>query len=402
MRRNWRQKPSKRSTIVLACNFLSLRNYRNKYPMRSLLIPKSHIDMTKPSEEYGGFDGAKAAEIAKSIEHDGLLQKPVVRPMPNKPEYYEVIVGRHRVFAMGQLLKWDEIPCEVADGIDADRFESMQLAENIFRRNVTGVPLHKAIARWQVIYEKLHPDIKGAGKPSKSDESGEPQKAEPFVKKVADTLGISQSKAYRIAKTASALTTKQLDDLGKAKIGTTAIAKIAALDDKKQIAVAVKAACAGTAVEEAIRQGQAVAAPKPEPKVTKTGKPAASKDASEEKPEPKKDADLTDAEWLDKMCSRTMRALKSAGPYKADAILYRRTSKAIFVFRASIKKAMGEAKQKDGNGGFFSTMIRVLKGRHPAEWVVCSLCLGGRKNPEKPSDTCPGCAGGGYKLTLED
>ena len=283
-----------------------------------------------------------------------------------------------------------EITCEVVEGGDAECEQAIADTENVMRLSLDGEQLDRAIRRLSAAYEKRHPDASGSGAHNKGrvdrdngkfvsqTDPKDSASAEPKVASFAQTIkkapGVSESTAQRRVLVAKNLTDKQAHVLHKARATKGAIEQIAALTDKKKIAVAVKAMVAGAEIQEALRRGNAVGEPKLEPKVTKEGKPA---------PPVKTDADLTDDEWLVEHCSRVLRAIKNPTCFKADAILYRRISKAVFPFRATIKKAVVEAKRPSGNGGWFSTIYRILKARHPvvSGWHA-GVCEGTGKDPE--------------------
>jgi ParB/RepB/Spo0J family partition protein len=375
------------------------------------------LDMDEPNGTDRTFSKEHVEDLAASIKSEGLIHPPTVTPVPGTPDRFKVIAGKHRAYACRNLLKWEEIPCRVVEGVDAEYQQAIADAENLWRLPLDDAQRDRALRRWYAVYQKKYPNASGSGAHNKGDverdngrfvpptDAKDLASAElnppPFSKVVQQALGVSASTAQRQTRRAKNLTQKQADALRKAHVTDTDIDAVAALGNKTQIAAAVKVIAKGTAPEEAIRQAKANAAPKPEPKVAGSSKKTSEikKQEEEEKQAP---AEKTDEQWLEEYCPRVIRGMKSSVRYKRDAVLFRRIYKAVCAFRASVKKAVAEAKYADGNGFFFSTVYRLLKCKHPGEWVVCGVCEGSTRNPENPKDWCKGCAGGGYKLTMED
>lgn len=75
------------------------------------------------------FDPAKLEQLAASIAAEGLLEHPIVRPLPDGR--YELVAGERRFRAV-QLLGWSEVEVIVRDIDDAAAATAM-LAENFHR-----------------------------------------------------------------------------------------------------------------------------------------------------------------------------------------------------------------------------------------------------------------------------
>ena len=87
-------------------------------------------------------DQGKVAEIARSIERDGLYQAIGVIPCQCGKkagnEHYNLIFGAHRVAAY-QLLQRDTIEASILDiGLDEESYLLIELQENSARNDLTG------------------------------------------------------------------------------------------------------------------------------------------------------------------------------------------------------------------------------------------------------------------------
>jgi hypothetical protein len=214
--------------------------------------------------------------------------------------------------------------------------------------------------------------------------------------------GVSTSHAQLQPDLATPPQNMQAGVLDEAGTSEASHGEVSAADERLSIGCAVKSEAQLPDSEESMRQIATLFGPRPEHNVDRTGKAG----AEAGKAKPKKVAQPTDEEWLNQSCSRTLRVLKSSKCYKADAVLFRRMEKALLPFRASIEKAVLEAKLPQGNGGWFSTVYRLLKCRHPGDWLACGVCEGSGTDPDVKNpggmDFCRYCAGGGYKMTLGD
>ncbi len=96
------------------------------------------IDMAKietnPRQPRRTFDADKLDELAQDIAARGILQPPIVRPIPDT-DRYEIVVGERRYQAARQIgLK--DIPVIVRD-LDDQEAEITSLVENIQREDLT-------------------------------------------------------------------------------------------------------------------------------------------------------------------------------------------------------------------------------------------------------------------------
>jgi ParB/RepB/Spo0J family partition protein len=99
-------------------------------------IPVGKI-VSVSNREHGGM--GNIAILAESIKAEGLISPPTVVDCGDGT--YRIIAGRRRIEAVRQL-KWKEVTARVIDEADADRLESIGLAENVNRQEMS--PLDEA------------------------------------------------------------------------------------------------------------------------------------------------------------------------------------------------------------------------------------------------------------------
>jgi hypothetical protein len=388
------------------------------------VIPLSNLVMDTPTS----FDKDKVEQMALSMQTDGLLQEPVVRPISENPGFYEVVAGRKRVYAAREFLNWAEIQCFVYDDMDDESAESVALAENLFRTELSEDLRIKLLIRWHAIYNERYPNADGrrVSRKQAPNEAGTAQPEEsaetsgecgngnapdtsrsaatpkPFAKVLHHTLGISESAAKRLARIARNLTEEQAATLAEHNVTGVQTDKIASLGKGGAIDQAIKLLASGVSVDESVRQAATLKVEKPPSRATVKANNARRKMGQ---PEVSKPRELSDEEWLSTYCGTILANLKHKVAFKADAILYRRTSEALTRFRTSIKKAVEEAKSPAGhNGSWYANTYRLIKASHPQHWLVCSSCTGTGKDTaqDKDSEVCPKCFGAAYKMKLED
>ena len=93
------------------------------------------------------FDPADLAELVHSIREIGVLQPIVVRPLPDQPGKYELVMGERRLRATKEV-GLQTIPAVVRDTADADMLRDA-LLENLHRAQLN--PLEEASAYQQLL-----------------------------------------------------------------------------------------------------------------------------------------------------------------------------------------------------------------------------------------------------------
>lgn len=110
----------------------------------SIPIEKIHANPDQPRRD---FDEAELAELAKSIEENGVIQPLVVRPDPQRAGAYQIVAGERR-WRAAQRAKLHTVPAVVRELNDG---EVLQLAiiENIQRSDLN--PLEEAAGYRQLM-----------------------------------------------------------------------------------------------------------------------------------------------------------------------------------------------------------------------------------------------------------
>ncbi|TFD70776.1 ParB/RepB/Spo0J family partition protein [Cryobacterium gelidum] len=93
------------------------------------------------------FDEDDLAELVNSIREVGVLQPIVVRPLPDEPGKYELVMGERRLRATREV-GLDSIPAVVRDTADVDMLRDA-LLENLHRAQLN--PLEEASAYQQLL-----------------------------------------------------------------------------------------------------------------------------------------------------------------------------------------------------------------------------------------------------------
>lgn len=96
-------------------------------------------------QDRAQFDPDALAELAASIQRDGLASPPLLRPSPTLRGRYELVAGERRVRAMRDVLGWAEIPVLVRELSDAAA-RALMFAENDARADLKLSEVARAIA----------------------------------------------------------------------------------------------------------------------------------------------------------------------------------------------------------------------------------------------------------------
>ena len=365
--------------------------------MQYLSINTSQLEMKKPPDD-APFNKDLAETIAESIKEDGLIHAPVVTPS-SKEGKYEVISGRHRIYAAGEILGWPAIECKVLDAEEAKYLEQIRLAENLFKGSLNKEQRAKNLIRWHDIYTQRHPESDGTGAAKKlgADTPGVKDLApKTFKRAVEEALDVSSSTADRLVRVAKNLKEEDVTVLSAANATEATVNEVAALGESQAIEHAVKLIGSGMNPQEAIRQAEKMKKPKnaAQPKGERPAKLPAQKFKPKE---------LTDEDWIASFCASTMSSLRHRASYKNDAILYRRIQEKLIAFRGQVSKALVEMKSKDNhNGTFFANLYRLIHCSHPTHWMVCGICTGTGKKEGGDNKSCVKCLGAGYVMRMED
>jgi ParB family transcriptional regulator, chromosome partitioning protein len=93
--------------------------------------------MPNPDQPRQYFDPAAISDLAASIRQHGLLQPILVRPIPNKPDMYEIVAGERR-WRASQKAQLHEVPVVIRE---LDDIQTLQIAliENLQRQDLNAI-----------------------------------------------------------------------------------------------------------------------------------------------------------------------------------------------------------------------------------------------------------------------
>lgn len=170
-------------------------------------IPLSSIfvgERTRPVDED------HAVAIAASFVDRGLINPITVRPTPaaNGGETpYTLVAGGHRLRA-AELNKWPEIDALVVS-TDAVEAQMMEIAENLYRNELTALDRGVFVVRYRELYEEKHGKIdpKG-GRPKKqsNDWTDIFAPGKELSERVQERLGIGRATYFNVTKIGLKLT----------------------------------------------------------------------------------------------------------------------------------------------------------------------------------------------------
>lgn len=93
-----------------------------------------------PQQPRRAFSESELEQLAESIKENGLLQPLLVRPVPGKPDRYELVAGERRLRAIRKL-GWAHVPALTRDVSD-DTLLVLALVENLQREALS--PMEEA------------------------------------------------------------------------------------------------------------------------------------------------------------------------------------------------------------------------------------------------------------------
>jgi len=112
-----------------------------------------------PQQPRKAFSDDELAELAQSIEENGLLQPILLRPAPKAPGKYELVAGERRLRAV-RMLGWKAVPA-VTREVDDDTLLVLALVENLQREALN--PMEEAEG-YQILMERYGQSHSGIGR----------------------------------------------------------------------------------------------------------------------------------------------------------------------------------------------------------------------------------------------
>jgi len=156
------------------------------------LSPDKIKDDWRARQDYGAID-----ELAEDIRANGQMQPILIRKNP-KGEGYLVIAGARRLRACKKLKTLVRaIIVKPEDELDT---LTLQLAENLMRKNFEQLEAGEGMKRHKKLYEKKHPETKhGArGGDSKKVVKSTTNPVLRYTLAVAQQMGVSESKVQKL------------------------------------------------------------------------------------------------------------------------------------------------------------------------------------------------------------
>lgn len=390
------------------------------------MIPVAMISWPNQDKEVRTFVAEQAKKLAVSIGLEGLHHPILVRPDPATPGRYIGVAGRHRHYAVADMLKRAEIEAKVLKGQAIAKAEQITLSENLFRNPLTGAQQLIAIKRWNDFYDKERQAIAQikkdrvatqAAKAGKGDEESglgqvgpaptpapEPtlvmidpdaEKIPAFSTHVAEVTGKSPRTAKRTLQIANAFDEEQLEVFHQKAVPQMwmeAIAKLPADEKAKAVNLIASGKEPGESVSLATGKDE-VQAPNGTVVVA-------------QEPEAPGEAEMTDDAWVEFYCSEILGQLPHKAQFREDAIFYRRTRDLRLSFKSKVGKSMKNRENALllGFGSFFSRVLRSVSVAHPSKWFQCGNCKGQgvvSLAAGAAKDTCKKCYGAGYQVKME-
>lgn len=119
------------------------------------------LDLIDVEGRLRGVDEAAAAELAGTLETDGLIHPIILRVHPEDPSRYQLVAGAHRLMAH-ELIGQDEIAAEIRDLTD-DEAEAIEEVENLARRGLKVIERVIAVGRFKQRQITAFPETAAGG-----------------------------------------------------------------------------------------------------------------------------------------------------------------------------------------------------------------------------------------------
>ena len=125
----------------------TLSNYAVKQIPFELLEPNRFQIQLRP----GGADEKGLQELAQNMTANGFTSTILVRPLPNKPGYYELGYGHRRLQALkiaaelevepNKVRSWNKIPARIAENATDAEWLDIAISENLSREDLTPLAI---------------------------------------------------------------------------------------------------------------------------------------------------------------------------------------------------------------------------------------------------------------------
>ncbi len=379
------------------------------------------IDVTPGSKGTSTFSRAFAANLAVSIKNEGLINPITVRVHPTNKDRFQLIAGRHRLYAVKTINGEEVIACHVVDMNDAEA-EIASISENLWRHDASKTQKIKAIQIWHAHYASRHdadfaatPEgqakaiedmhvIDGLGvsvkKGSATVKMIEHASQAPalvsnaFAAAVGSITGESLRTTKRQVKIAKAFSPDDLEVFEAQGLTGQQIELIAMEKEAGKRRDFVTLIASGLGFEESYKSVNGV-----KPDLT-----ASSKAVKEEVRVAETEAvpEMSDDDWFATHCGDKAALIQHQNKYRQAAILYRQIATARAKFRSSVKKILAEQKAAGQHQNpMWHATNKMISLSHPRDWYICNTCAGQCVN-HGTEEECPSCFGAGFGLRAEN
>lgn len=352
-------------------------------------IPCKSIDNPKISAEVRSFNKEFAVQLADSIKIDGLLIPIAVRPNPDAPGRYILVNGRHKLYAVKQVLKQDLIEARIfADMGDAEA-ALVRDAEQLWHNPLNAAQHAAALKRWHEHWQNSLPPIDGLTEAAglndemlchndkassratsypgavRRDGRTKPDshKESTFDERVAGATGQSPDSVRRAKTLANAFTEEQLEVFTQCGTNQTDMLWIARVKPDAARTKAINLIASGLPVEEAMKDvlGDDL------PPRNNANPGAKLKTGTESKRKPATEPELSDAEWIERHCGDLIQQGADADRLKADALLLRTFSRPDF--SSAINERLAAFVAIGGDTPLATLVRRLTNVSYLKEWL---------------------------------
>jgi hypothetical protein len=388
--------------------------------MEVKLIECKDITVPKTDKSLRTFNKEFALNLAGAIEVEGQIVPAVVRPEAGQPGRYVMVDGRHRFYALKNVLKEQFIQCKVLD-IDATDHEMLMISANLWRNPLTKNQHGASVKKWYDYFAAKNPDQIGRrfsakvgadarrAKAEAAREGGDggatagtadDQAASGAAKGAADVLaaaaGTSKRQAEREIRLARAFDAEQTEALDQMQVKQEDRETIARIKDEADRGAVVNLIASGMEPADAIKEVLKDKAPTAAAGSRQEARQAAKAAAKDKAPA------MDDETWFATYCGEKAALLADPAKYKADALLFRKVVDERAGFRARVKKLVKATRDGKVFGAFTNNLHRLLGISHPKDWFLCGSCGGKGTDPAGNGQKCPKCYGSCYEVKTEE
>ncbi len=112
----------------------------SELPIEMVDVNISDIENSRYQTRIMAFEAEGDLEdLARSIEQDGMMELPKIRPLPEDPDHrYELLTGHRRKIAVTTILGWTTMRCQLYKGLSEQWAFKIVLVDNIQRKRLSN------------------------------------------------------------------------------------------------------------------------------------------------------------------------------------------------------------------------------------------------------------------------